>query len=99
MCNNNPKDLAKAAFGEFSVIFGFQITEFNALADITEENCEEMAAELFKGCEMEITFSCKVPFRLRLLLWYYGVRMQVKRMIFILKLFLLQLRWKITGKI
>lgn len=76
-----------------------RITEFKALPDITEENCEEMAAELFKGGEIEITLSCKALFRLRLLFWYYGVRMQLKRMIFILKLFLLRLRWKMTGKI
>lgn len=70
-----------------------------SLPDITEENCEVMAAELFKNCEIEMTLSCKVPSRLRLLFWYYGVRMQLKRMIFIVRLLVLQLWWKITGKI
>ena len=75
-----------------------QITEFK-LPDITEENCEAMAAELFKGREIEISFTCKLPFKLRLLLWYYEVRMQLKRTIFMLQLFFARLRWKITGKI
>ena len=76
-----------------------QITEFKELPDITEENCEAMAAELFKGNEIGISFTCKLPFRLRLLLWYYEIRMQLKHSIFVLQLFFTRLKWKITGEI
>lgn len=74
-------------------------TKFIELPDITEENCEAMAAELFKGNEIGISFTCKLPFRLRLLLWYYEIRMQLKRSIFVLQLFFTRLKWKITGEI